>query len=269
VGFRGVSLESAKKLGFTASIIQITMPIIAIVAVITLYVSLFSSIFSSIGTGITPTFSFFSVFGGALIFLIAVGVVAFVGYILFLIAMHRLSQYYNEKAIFKNVLNALIIQIIFTSVLLAIMLVVIPTLAGNMALTSTTGVTSTLWSFIVIYLVVIAISIVVSIYCALLYKRAFYKLSEKSGVDNFRTMGLLYLIGTALSFVGGSVIVWIAWIFAAMGFRKLAPALQATAPSTYYMPNQAPQTNTTKPCPTCGAENSTDRRYCAHCGKQL
>ena len=60
-----------------------------------------------------------------------------------------------------------------------------------------------------------------------LYMRAFNKLKEKSGVDNFGTAGILYLVGSIVPIVG-----WIAWIFAAMGFQKLKPA--STSPTVSY-----------------------------------
>ena len=61
-----------------------------------------------------------------------------------------------------------------------------------------------------------------------LYMRSFNKLKEKSGVDNFGTAGLLYLIGVFIP-----IIAWIAWIFAAMGFNKLkaAPATHRMLPT--------------------------------------
>ena len=41
-----------------------------------------------------------------------IGVIAFVGFILFVVAMHRLSQYYNEPSIFKNTLYGFIVNIV-------------------------------------------------------------------------------------------------------------------------------------------------------------
>ena len=66
-----------------------------------------------------------------------------------------------------------------------------------------------------------------------LYMRAFNKLKEKSGVDNFGTAGLLYLIGVFIP-----LITWIAWIFAAMGFNKLkaAPAAPQHVPYSVQPP---------------------------------
>jgi uncharacterized membrane protein len=261
-----MSFESAKKMGFTASIIQLVVPIAAIALFVAFYISLFSSILSSFSGGSTLSSSvwFASVF--PFIF-IPIAAVSLAGLILFLVAMHRLSQYYNEKAIFKNPLNALIIQIIGSAVVMVIVFTVI--LTSMVGLTPTTNSTATTFfsNFIWLLIGVGAIAFVISVYCGLLYKRAFDKLAEKSGVDSFRTAGLLYLIGSIL----GSLITWIAWIFIAQGFKKLTPTQPTPqqTPYTTYQPYPATQTAATKHCPACGAENSPDSLYCAKCGRQL
>jgi hypothetical protein len=117
--------------------------------------------------------------------------------------------------------------------------------------------------FVVTYLVAIGVGVVFAIVNGVLYMRAFNKLKEKSGVDNFGTAGILYLVGTIIPIVG-----WIAWIFAAMAFNKLKPS--STAPPTFSYPTQLPPTNMqTKRCPNCGAENHADALYCVSCSKPL
>jgi hypothetical protein len=102
-----------------------------------------------------------------------------------------------------------------------------------------------------------------------LYMRAFNKLGKKSGVDSFKTAGLLYFLGVLLSIVGiGGILTWIAWIFAAIGFKKLKPAPIPT--SGYSTPQStAPNMTQTKRCPYCGTENLTEAIYCKNCGKPL
>jgi uncharacterized membrane protein len=262
-----MSFESAKKMGFTASIIELVVPIVSIALVIAFYALLFSSFLSSFSGGSTLPSSvwFASVF--PFIF-IPIAAVSLVGLILFLIAMNRLSQYYNEKAIFRNPLNALIIQIISAVVAMIVVFIVIFTSIGSLTASSTsTPTTSFFWNFIGLFAIVIIAMFIVSIYCGLLYKRAFDKLAEKSGIDSFRTAGILYLIGSIL----GNLIVWIAWIFIALGFKKLTPTQRAPqqAPYTTYQPSPESQAVITKRCPTCGVENSPDSLYCAQCGRQL
>jgi hypothetical protein len=92
--------------------------------------------------------------------------------------------------------------------------------------------------------------------------RAFNKLKEKSGVDNFGTAGILFLVGSIVPIIG-----WIAWIFAAMGFKKLKTT--SPAPTGSYFTQPPLSTMPMKRCPNCGAENTADALYCRSCGKSL
>ncbi len=113
---------------------------------------------------------------------------------------------------------------------------VFASLAGSIPQTGTPATSVLFTQFIIAYLAVIGVSLVFGIVNAVLYMRAFNKLREKSGVDTFKTAGLLYLIGVLLTVVLiGGLLVWIAWIFAAMGFNRLKVA-PATAPTVSYLP---------------------------------
>jgi hypothetical protein len=87
----------------------------------------------------------------------------------------------------------------------------------------------------------------------------FDKLGDKSGVDSFRTAGLLLLIGAFLLFVS-----YIGWIFAAIGYNRLTLNKQVTNS----MPQYIAPAGTIKRCPHCGTENSPDAIYCRNCGRQ-
>jgi Predicted membrane protein len=261
-----LSLESGKKLGFTASIINIIVPVILVTVLGTFYAILISTILGRFSTGVPSAFTgagFSFVFLGIII---VVGALSLVGYILFLVAMHRLSQYYNERQIFSNLIRALIIQIVAAVVLTVVVVALVTISSSSIAATPTTTPAAVL-SIFAVYAVAALVVLGTSIYCAVLYKHSFDKLAEKSGVDNFRTVGLLYLIGTILSiiFIGG-IIVWVAWIFAAMGYNKLQPAPSPPAP---FVPPYQQGIAMTKRCPTCGAENSPDAVYCRNCGRLL
>ena len=83
--------------------------------------------------------------------MVIVGVIGFVGYILFMVGMHRLAQYYPEPAIFKNLLNALIIGIISTVVLGVALLVLLIATAGGITPTATpTTIAPALQSFFIV-----------------------------------------------------------------------------------------------------------------------
>ena len=99
-----MTLESGRKLGFVASIMSVISPIIMGVALISLYATIIGSILSTINSGgVTPPSSL-----GFLGWVWGIIIVAghyLVGYILFLISTHRLSKYYNEPTIFKNLIS--------------------------------------------------------------------------------------------------------------------------------------------------------------------
>ncbi len=271
-----MSLESGRKLGLTASLIAVLMPVIIGIAYVIL---IFSAITGNL-SGSNPPSSGVSPFPLSAIILISfVGAIALAGFVLFVIAMHRLSQYYNEPSIFKNTLYAFIINIIGGITLVAIEITLIGNLARNITQTTTQTTAATpvptfppIANFFVQYIIALlalaAVALVLGVVSAVLYMRAFNKLGEKSRVDNFKTTGLLYLLGTVLSIVGvGILLIWIAWIFAAIGFHSLKPSSTISTYSTV----QPQLTGVTQKryCTYCGTENNKDALYCQACGKQL
>ncbi len=231
-----MSLESGRKLGLIASLIYVIAPVVLVAVLV---FSIFASFQVGIASIFLPGIAAFST--GLLVFLIALGSVSVAGGILFIVAMNYLSHYYGEPAIFSNISTAIKITV--------------ATLAAVL-------ISALIRQFAAVSLALIVL-VIVEIYGAVLVMRAFKKLGEKSGLDNFKTAGDLYLIGAIIPFVS-----WIGWIFAAIGFRKLKPT-SGIAPTVSY-PTQ-PQSNTmqTRRCPNCGAENGADANYCSSCGKPL
>jgi uncharacterized membrane protein len=268
-----MSLESGRKLGLTASLITVIMPIIMVISL----VFFIFSIIAAIPTGPNPvpvptTFSPLPFFG--LIITIALaGIISFVGIILFIVAMHRLAEYYNEPGIFKNTLYAFILNIVGGFVVAAIEIVLLVASIGSIQSIVSTPQVSTPSAFnplftqlIVEFIAVFAVALVFGIVSAVLYMRAFNKLAEKSGVGTFRTVGLLYLIGTVVPI--GGILVWVAWILAAIGFHSLKPS--STSTFAYSTPQAtAPSIAQKRYCPYCGRENRANAVYCGYCGKQL
>ena len=269
-----MSLESGRKLGLTASLINVIMPIITVITVVFLIMSIFSSI-TSIATGPQPTLpsSFLAPFGFIIILIIAVGIVGFVGIILFIVAMHNLAEYYNEPGIFKNTLYGFILNIVGGFVAAAIEIVLLVASIGSISsigsipqVSTPSAVAPLFTQFIVGFIAVFVVALVFGIVSAVLYMRAFSKLAEKSGVGTFRTVGLLYLIGTVVPI--GGILVWVAWILAAIGFHSLKPS--STSTFAYSTPQAtAPSIAQKRYCPYCGRENRGNAVYCGYCGKQL
>ncbi|MCL1977064.1 MAG: DUF996 domain-containing protein [Candidatus Bathyarchaeota archaeon] len=255
-----MSLESAKKYGFIASIINVITPVMAILFVVGLTYQIlvypvgeFSSFWSGFSTGVS----------------IAMGAVGVIALILFLLAMHRLSNYYKEPSIFKNVLYSFLITIVGSIIIIIITLGSITTLTNNILLApNSTDPLAMALQLMISIAAIIGAALIIGIIEAVLYWRAFTKLGEKSGVETFKTAGLLYLIGGVLQIVGvGAILVWIAWIFAARGYKQLQP--QPVSSTSNYSPTTTSSNSGKIYCSYCGIENDTNGIYCKHCGKPL
>jgi uncharacterized membrane protein len=258
-----MSLESGRKFGYYASLINVIMPIVAIISVVAIIVTIIAASATQIVNGSTgPAFS---IFGGLIVFLIIMVAIGIAGFIMFMYSMYSLSNYYKEPAIFKNVLYAFIMSLVSGSVVVILeFAVLLSAFSGFSSIATPSSVTPAFTQIIFTYAVVIVVALAFGIVNGVLYMRAFNKLKEKSGVDNFGTAGLLILIGAFIP-----IISWIAWIFAVMGFKKLKVP---TTPSPYVPYSVNPPLSTTtqiKRCPNCGAENLIDALYCSSCGKPL
>jgi uncharacterized membrane protein len=254
-----VSLDVGRKYGYYASIINVILPIIGAIGFAAVIISVIAASVSQVNGSVGASLFAFGV--GMVAFIVGVAVLAIIGFILFMVAMHNLSNYYNEPVIFKNVLYAFVLTIIEVVALFSIYVAVVFVAVRNIATTPNPSTVSA--SPVLLFIVVIGVSVVLGLINGVLYMRAFNKLKERSGVDNFGTAGILFLVGAIVPIIG-----WIAWIFAAMGFNKLTAA-PTTPQYTPYMP-QPPPTYfgmQTKRCPNCGAENTPDALYCKNCGK--
>lgn len=264
-----MSLESGRKLGLIASLIAIGVPVVTVILYGFLILSLFG-VFSSAVTGGSPTLggSFFSV--GIIIAFVVIGVVGIAGVVLFLVSMHRLSQYYSEPGIFKNALYGFLISIVGAAVIFVAILVLL--FATVLSIAAHPITSSSPFGFAIAILGVGVAAFVMTIVSAVFYKRAFDELGEKSGVSSFGTAGTLYLVGTALTIIlVGSIIIWVAWIEAASGFYSLKPKTDAPPAVPHYIPQQPAAITAAekKYCVYCGEEISLDSLFCPHCGKPV
>lgn len=101
-------------------------------------------------------------------------------------------------------------------------------------------------------------------------------LAQKTGEHSFNTAGSLLWYGAILTIVFGIglILIFIAWIFATIGFFSMkVPSQPSGQPQYGYAP--APPSATTasmqgnRYCPNCGAPVNSDAPFCSHCGKQL
>ncbi len=109
-------------------------------------------------------------------------------------------------------------------------------------------------------------------------RKTFNTLAQKTGEHSFETAGTLLWVGSILTIIAvGVLLIFIAWIFAVIGFFTMKSPQQqqfasqphgyTPAPTVTSTTNQP--TQVTKFCPNCGAPVSTEATFCSRCGKQL
>ncbi|MDR2204134.1 MAG: DUF996 domain-containing protein [Nitrososphaerota archaeon] len=254
-----MSLEVAKKYGFTASLINVILPIASIAVIGIVFFQLISQILNNAINNNTASYTFVPV---AIGLGIVIGVMGLIGLILFLLSMHKLSKYYKEPQIFRYILYTLIIQI--TCSITITVLFTFTLMVNNSYLNSMPNV-------FVQPISILIVASAVSIINGVLYWQAFTKLGEKSDIHTFKTAGLLYLIGSVTSIIGiGAILIWISWIFATQAYKQLKPQQQ---PTTIYTTQPTTNNNLNNNdiiyCSQCGTENNTNNINCTHCGTTL
>ncbi len=211
--------------------------------------------------------------GALLLFLSFVPVVGIVGIILLLIGMKGLSEYYRDESIYANALRGLIfgiIGIIAVSVLSALGFV------GGLFTLAIGGLAGVIGGILVLILILV-IAFVFYLLMAINFRRAFDKIAEHSGEHLFNTAGTLLFWGAILTIIAvGLVLVWIAWIIAAIAFfsMRLTPTQAYGQQPSGYSPPPPPSTaaqpaQATRFCPNCGAPVQPGATFCPNCGKPL
>jgi len=187
-----------------------------------------------------------------------------------MIAMHRLASYYQEPVIFNGALYWLILSIVGAVVAAILEVAFLAFFFGNITPVTPGSPVSSPEPILQAILAVFGVAAVVFVFMVagtVFFMRALNALGNKSGVQTFKTAGLLSLIGYILTifFVGG-IVVWVAWILLAVGFHSLKPAA-AYSPSS--QPSSSSFTAEQRYCPYCGAENSYEDKFCRKCGRPL
>jgi uncharacterized membrane protein len=198
--------------------------------------------------------------GSILLFLSFIPVVGIIGLILLFIGMKGLSEYYKEPDIYQNALRGLLFGVIAIVALTAGVII-----AGVVGF-FTFGVGALLTIFGV--LVVVFIFYVIA---AMYLRKAFSILAQRTGEHSFETAGFLLWIGAILSIIFvGLILIFVAWIFATIGFFAIKTPSQSTG---YSQPPQAAAPpapiQAIRYCPNCGAPVQPNSTFCPNCGKQL
>jgi uncharacterized membrane protein len=179
------------------------------------------------------------------------GVIALVGFILILVALHGLADIYKENGIFNNALYAFIATIVgvvaaaltavyvilYTSILKDFLLKIYPgwTYGDWSSLSGRTPTTTNItWSDVSPVLGaifgVLAILWIFLIISAFFNRRSLKMLSAKASVGLFSTAGLLLIIGSVLAIVLiGLLLMWIAVLLVAIAFFQIQSQPQQPA----------------------------------------
>jgi uncharacterized membrane protein len=189
------------------------------------------------------------------------GIIAIVGIIAILVALHGLANVYNEKGIFNYSLYGLIAGIV-GGVIAGVVVVVavlsnlktllqdlypswngkwtsISSLSGMTPQTSNIN-TSTIFSLIAGALVAFVIFWIFLIIWAVLARKSLKMLADKSGTGLFGTASLLLIIGAALTIIGiGLILLWVGVLLMAIAFFQLKPQTEQPQ-ATYAAPPTTP-----------------------------
>ncbi len=181
---------------------------------------------------------------GALLLVIGsfVPFLGIVGFILLMIGLKNLSDYYKDRGIFSNALYGVLFGIIGAAAAAFILIAVIfgGTFLGfsyGVSGQDISGITGNVFAFVGGILIALVVAFIFYILMALYLKRSFDSLAHMSGIGLFRTAGLLLLIGAILTIILiGLILIFVAWILLAVAFFSMsnappAPA-QPAAPST-------------------------------------
>jgi uncharacterized membrane protein len=206
--------------------------------------------------------------GSLVVFRGPIGITAIIGLILVLIATRGLAEDYKNHAIYRNMFNGFMLGLVGTFIAIVVF-AAFDFLSGFIFSHPIVGVLG--------YLVAIGGWIVMSLFfliAGVFFKQAFNNLAQSSRVGILRTGGLLLLVGGILTIIlVGFFLLFLGWIFIAVGLFSLPPPLpniQSSGP----MPSAAPPnvgqvSGQAKYCPYCGAENKLDGTFCTHCGRRL
>ena len=188
--------------------------------------------------------------------------VAIIGIILLLMGIKGFSEFYQDPEMYQNALRG-IINYIIGSIFWAIALIGLITMLT-----------------VILFVVGLAMFVVGLIFAFIFYmqaarrlKQTFNDLAQKTNEHSFETAGTLLWWGAILTIVFvGAILIFVAWIFAAIGFFSMrTPGQPQSYGYTQPPPPPPPPTasTATRYCPNCGAPADQNATFCPNCGKQL
>jgi len=146
-------------------------------------------------------------------------VLAIAGLVLVLVAVKYISDVVNEPKIFKDVLMAVIIEIVGVVLLFTVVFAAFLSPAFWASIMRPRAAIFTAAGVAILGLVALWVCLLIG---AVLIKRAYERIAELTKVDLFKTTGLLYLIGAALTIIiVGLLVTLVAKILEAVSFFSL------------------------------------------------
>jgi uncharacterized membrane protein len=167
-------------------------------------------------------------------------ILGIIGVILLLRGMKELSNYYQDEEIYKNTLTGVkfyIVALVAAGVAIAAITVGVWSATG---FTFKAGFVPTIGFGVglVAFIAGIIIAFVFYILATMHLRKTFNTLAQKSGEASFTTSGNLLWWGAILTIIlVGFLLIFVAWIFATIGFFTMKPQQQQT-----YNPQQYPNT---------------------------
>lgn len=207
--------------------------------------------------------------------LLILGIVPYVGWVLGIVGiillmkgLKELANYYQDTEIYQNALTGVkfyIVALIALAVSGAGFVVgfVINHFPASFGIGNAVG--------IAVGIAFLIVAFIFYVLAATHLRKTFSTLAQKTGEHSFETAGTLLWIGSILTiFVVGILLIFIAWIFAVIGFATMrAPEQQPYASQTYANTPRQTTSDATKYCPNCGASIPANATFCPNCGKQL
>jgi uncharacterized membrane protein len=150
-------------------------------------------------------------------------VLAIVGVVLLVIGMKELSKYYQDQNVYQNTLTGVKFYVVAVVAAAAAIVAVMIGVASATDFTFKNFVPTVGFGVGVAALLAgLVVAFVFYILAASHLKRALDSLAQKSGETSFATAGTLLWIGSILTIVLiGLVLIFVAWIFATMGFFSM------------------------------------------------
>ena len=156
-------------------------------------------------------------------------ILGIIGVILLLRGMKELSNYYQDEEIYKNSLTGVkfyIVALVAAAVAIAAIIIGVGSATG---FTFKTGFVPTVGFGVglIAFFAGLIVAFVFYVLATSHLRRTFNTLAQKSGEASFTTAGNLLWWGAILSIIlVGLVLIFIAWIFATIGFFTMKPQQQ-------------------------------------------